>query len=370
MSLKLTFKQHEEFHRAALHMSCAGALGGLAGYLVLLTSPVVAGLVPSLPLAAIALGTALGACQPAQRTQLRRLGLLAVLLIAALSCLEFLERRGSEPSLGSAAFALLFGGMLAACREEKRWIAVLLAGAAASLVGRFVSASLLAVSPLPGWIAALGVGAAFGLVATLGIVPWHLELRQDRVGEVWETLQRRISGEQLSLAKRALEIWSRVERSFDAGTPARVAIEDSVLRLLDLAGRWQQVENGEADARSADHLVERMTEIEQRIGQASDPIAIKQYEQAKAAIVEQLRYVREIAASRERVVARMHHYLAAMERLRFAVINCRSADASRLASEVQPILADLESLKNDIDCTSEALGEMERSQSSPPDAKG
>jgi hypothetical protein len=49
-----------------------------------------------------------------------------------------------------------------------------------------------------------------------------------------------------------------------------------------------------------------------------------------------------------------------MERLRFAVINHRSADASRLATEVQPILDDLSDLGRDIDSSSEALAEVER----------
>jgi hypothetical protein len=47
-----------------------------------------------------------------------------------------------------------------------------------------------------------------------------------------------------------------------------------------------------------------------------------------------------------------------MERLRFAVINHRSADASRIATEVAPILSDLEDLGRDIDSSSEAMSEL------------
>ena len=55
----------------------------------------------------------------------------------------------------------------------------------------------------------------------------------------------------------------------------------------------------------------------------------------------------------------MHNYLAAMERLRLALINHRSADASAKSSEVAPILADLAELGQEIDLGSQAMGEVE-----------
>jgi len=99
------------------------------------------------------------------------------------------------------------------------------------------------------------------------------------------------------------------------------------------------------------------------MSRTEDSIAKGQYQQAHAALAEQLRYLREIGTARERVVARMHHYLAAMERLRMAVLNHRSADASRLSTEVQPILDDLKDLGREIDCSSEAMGEVEKNES-------
>jgi hypothetical protein len=103
-----------------------------------------------------------------------------------------------------------------------------------------------------------------------------------------------------------------------------------------------------------------MEQIADKVTRSTDPIAKAQYERAHAALGEQLRYVKEIGTARERVIARMHHYLAAMERLRFALINHRSADASRVSTDVGPILEDLQHLGKEIDFASEAAMEMEQ----------
>ena len=104
-----------------------------------------------------------------------------------------------------------------------------------------------------------------------------------------------------------------------------------------------------------------MESLEQRIANTEDEITRNQYEQAKAALAEQLRYIKDIGTSRERVLARMHNYLAAMERLRMAVINLESTNASRdAATDVQPLVTDLEKIGADMDSCSEALLEAER----------
>src|SRR5262249_13822492 len=139
----------------------------------------------------------------------------------------------------------------------------------------------------------------------------------------------------------------------------RKTIEDSIVRVLEVGRRWATVEADGART-PADVLSQRMEAMTDKMAKTDDPVAKAQYAHAHAALAEQARYLKEIGASRERAAGRMHHYLAAMERLRFAVINHRSADASRLATEVQPILDDLAHLGTDIDFSSEALAEVER----------
>src|SRR4029079_1447296 len=163
------------------------------------------------------------------------------------------------------------------------------------------------------------------------------------------------------LANRGQQVWAKVETTVEADSPARRAIEDAVVRLCDVARRWSEVEADGART-SAEGLAQRMADITDKMERTDDGVAKEQYAQAHAALAEQLRYLKEIGTARERVIARMHHYLAAMERLRFAGINHRSADASRLSTEVQPILEDLNVLGAEIDFSSEALGEVEKEQ--------
>jgi len=167
-----------------------------------------------------------------------------------------------------------------------------------------------------------------------------------------------LTGELRELADRAVALWHKVEASVDPDAPARKSIEDSVVRLFDVARRWAAVEADGART-PVDLIAQRMTAMTDKMTKTEDAVAKSQYAQAHAALAEQARYLKEIASARERVVARMHHYLAAMERLRFAVINHRSADASRQSTEIQPILDDLSDLGREIDFSSEALTEVE-----------
>jgi hypothetical protein len=191
-------------------------------------------------------------------------------------------------------------------------------------------------------------------------VPRHLELGRDRAQEAYAAVAGKLTGEVRELADRGMAVWLQVAETAPEGA-ARRAFEDSVVRLFDVARRWQAVEaDGGRVAVAA--LIERLEAIDQRLARTEDAIARAQYQRARDAVAEQLRYVKEIGTSRERVIARMHHYIAAMERLRFALINHRSADASRVSTEVQPILEDLDSLGKEIDCASEAMGEVEREE--------
>lgn len=364
MSTSLRFRDHAEFHRAALHMGVAGALAGLAAHVAGLVFP--GAFTPAGPWAVAALtgAAAFGAASPRTRARLGELGRLLVLAAAGGLALKLLGGRGPEPSLGALVFGLTFGLLVARGSGGRRFLLTVAAGAGVALVARWVLVKFVTapeLSALPPWLLAALAGGAFAFVGVVAILPRHLELSRDRVGDAWEATRGRLSGEVHELADRAMSVWTRVDASLEQGSPVRRAIEDSVLRLFDVARRWQEVEADGART-SADALVDRMEQVERKIEATDDAIARRQYEQARAALGEQLRYLREIATSRERVVARMHHYLAAMERLRFAVVSSRSADASRLSQDVQPILDDLADLGKEIDCTTEAMGEAERLQ--------
>jgi hypothetical protein len=364
MAMTLRFEDHQEFHRAALAMGVCGALAGLAVHVVDLVFPGAAA--PGSPWCLALLAGAAGygaACPPARNRPRALIALVAVVL--ALEVALGLARFGKSETAGGAALALAFAALLA--RGGRRPLVVAPAAAAAALLMRFVYASLVAAGQdahVPPWILAAAAGAAFGFVGVLGVVPRHLRLRRNRVAAAYAACRDLLGGEMRELAERGMGVWAKMNAEGEPESPVRDTIEDSVVRLFDVGRKWAQVESDGART-PAGKLVERMDAIQAKLERCEDAIARGQYQQAHAALAAQVRYLRDIAIARERVIARMHHYLAAMERLRLAVINHRSADASRLSSEVQPILEDLEGLGREIDCSSEAMGQVEADGDGP-----
>jgi hypothetical protein len=367
MPNSLTFRDHEEFHRAAVHMAIAGGIAGLAAQVASLAFPDFGPASGAWGLALVAGAVAFGAGKPEHRLELRYIVLCIVLAVAA--GLGQVLLGADDPRFARGAlFAIPVAILVARGVTGRPFLVGLLGGWAATLVARFVFLRLTSadeLAALPPWLVLAAAGAAFGFTLVLALLPRHVDVVVDRVAEARTMHRARLTGEVAELADRAHAVWEKVETSLDRTDPVRRAIEDSVVRLYEVAGRWQAVESDGART-SADALVERMQQIDAKLEATTDAVARDQYEQARGALAEQLRYLKEIGTSRERVVARMHHYLAAMERLRFAVINHRSHDASRLSTDVQPILDDLRDLGRDIDFTSDALGEVERDSAPAP----
>ena len=356
MPTTVRFRDHEEFQRSALHMAIAGTLAGLGVYVLGVTMPAFGGLTATWAAAALLGAAAFGAARPAIRLRVLELALVAGVSAAA-GAVAVIAPSG----IGTAALALAFAALVA--RGGRRVALTMIGAGAAFLLCRYVFESLVAAAAgaaVPMWLTAGVTGGAFAFVGVLGLLPRHLDLARDRVKEAHDAIKDRVGGEIRELADRGLAVWGKIEPSVgdESDSPVRRALEDSLCRLFDVAGRWADVEADGARA-PTDSLVARMEAITTKMERTEDAIAKEQYREAHAALAEQLRYIKEIGTARERVIARMHHYVAAMERLRFAVINHRSHDASRISTEVQPILDDLNDLGREIDFSSEALGEVE-----------
>ncbi len=370
MATTIRFREHEAFHRAALHMGIAGFLAGLAAHVVGLLFPSFGSMVGPWSLAAVMTAAAYGATAPDRRNRVTELAVLAGALLAVGVALGLARNGGREGVFGAGLFAGIFGALLARGARGRQAILIAACGTVFALIARYVFVKLAGAgmqAGLPPWAVAAVAGGAFSIVALMGLVPRHLELGRNRVQEAWDGCRSSLAGEVHDLAERGVSLWRQVEETVPEETRERKAIEESVLRLLDVAKRWQSVE-AEGGRVPADGLAERMEQIADKVTKSTDPIAKAQYERAHAALAEQLRYVKEIGTARERVIARMHHYLAAMERLRFALINHRSADASRVSTDVGPILEDLQHLGKEIDFASEAAMEMEQEVEKEQDA--
>jgi hypothetical protein len=358
MSMIWEFREHEAFHRAALHMAIAGGLAGLGAHVAGLAVPSFGPVTGAFALAAVATATSYGVLAPAERG---RLAMLARLLVAGVFACAALAGLGAiDPWLGRIGFAALLAAIWARGLDRRRFVLALAGGVvalmlAAMVLQRFATAALLA--PAPGWAVAWLAGTGFAGVAVLGLVPRHLHVTRDRVHEAWDACRGALSGEIQDLLGRAMGVWASIERHHGPGDDTRRAVEAALLRLFQVAAQWQGIENGSRGDR-ADELVVRLDTMDAKIAATEDAVARAQYEQARAALAEQLRYLREIGTSRDRVLARLHHYVAAIERLRFASVNNRSADASRSSSELQPLVDELESLGRDLDVSSEAWNEL------------
>ena len=103
-------------------------------------------------------------------------------------------------------------------------------------------------------------------------------------------------------------------------------------------------------------LAERMADLDQRIASATDAEVRSQYQAARAALGDQQRYREHIRQGRERLVARMHNHVAALEKFELAATGL---EAARAASAGLSVVKQLEELSNDVAASGEALVELE-----------
>lgn len=269
------------------------------------------------------------------------------------------ERWGTG-NVGPLLFALIVAVPLASGLRARRLLASVVIGAGALLLARFAASEVMTaneLSALPGWASAGLAGVAVSAASVFALLPRHLHLVPDPVATAHKQLNGRINGEIADLVERSNALWSQAKEELDEDDANRQILEEAVLRLMDTANRWSNAEH-QSGTTSAASLAERMEALETRIEKATDEIVIEQYRLAHSALAEQLRYLSGISNNRERVLARMHNYLAAMERLRLAVANLKSTTASREAVDLAPIVENLEELGQDIDSCTTALNEL------------
>src|SRR6185295_14352981 len=102
-------------------------------------------------------------------------------------------------------------------------------------------------------------------------------------------------------------------------------VRDGVLKTLEVATKSVEVK---IDGASAQQLAERMEELDRRIAAATDDEIKRQYTSARAALSDQARYREHIAKGRERLVARMHNHVAALEKFQLAATGLEAARAA------------------------------------------
>src|SRR5688572_16951064 len=157
MATTIRFREHDEFHRAAVHMAVAGALAGLASHVIGLLFPGFGPAFGPWGLALVMALTAFAALPSERRSRvgeiLLYLGALGVVGLA----LRLTAGSGREATLGAAVFAVIFGALAARGLKGRRFIITMITAAAVALIARFVLiafASSGALAKLPPWVVA------------------------------------------------------------------------------------------------------------------------------------------------------------------------------------------------------------------------
>ncbi|MEO6951707.1 MAG: hypothetical protein ABI321_07830 [Polyangia bacterium] len=357
----MNHSDHELLHDWVLRAVLAGSAFSVLRLLVLASGPG--------PLAAFLAGIQLCVVVAAvvpPRSVVDGAGLLLLGLIG--SALGELRIHESLPLV-----ALLFGiGLARGINQTRDRIIALSSGAAGALAGLVIERGLAA----SGWLepalgsglAALAAGACFGAAVGVGAIGRLLGDRpaaERPVGASLEALAGQIHGanqDVAALLRRAADAHRQGTEGIAAPAPMLRAADDLVRRMVRFAGEWLDIERRASSTRP-ESLTERIVLLESRLEKTTDPVTKAELERAIAAVRAQGEALTEILAGRERAVARLEHQVATLERLRFAALRHRSADSSRLAAELAPVLEELTDAGGEYDVASDALQEADRDQS-------
>ena len=335
--MDIRFADHSTFQRAA-----AGMVGG-----ALLFGAALHPVTPLAPLAGGLLGIAAGAAMGHGRAvwRLAMAGTALVPLVLSASRWPLLAVVAALVALaiavgGPRGLRGLFGAMLGA-------IIVLVAMWCALRIGHARQ-----TSQWPPLVTTAIAAAAMGLVGALALLPRHLHVALDPVRAAIKRLPDGLDAEVSGLCARAAAIWSTAQDRI-ADDTGRTLVRDGVLKTLEVAARSAEVK---LTGPSEDELAQRVADLDQRIAAATDDEVKAQYQAARAAVGDQQRYREHIRRGRERLVARMHNHVAALEKFQLAATGL---EAARAASAGAPAVRQLEELSHDVAASGEALVELE-----------
>ena len=321
----LGFDDHPGFHRVAL----ATGLGATAGAALSALGPATIGGVPASVVGALVGMTAgLAWAEPgrsAARTGARLIAIAGGIGAAVVA--------GSWLVAPLALAAVLVIGAPRARLAAVVPVAALAALAAVWAARRVEDAAALATWSGPAIDAT--AGAFLGVIAASALAARHLRLAGDPIVAAWRQLPA-LTGEPRALAERGLAIWhdSATMRPDD-----RALVAGGVTTLFAVAARAGATPTVDADA-----IAVRITELDGRIAACTDAIARAQYQDARAVLVDQQRYVGAVGAARERIVARMHHCVATLENFRLAYAHADVTAAAREAADARTAVAVLSEL--------------------------
>jgi hypothetical protein len=333
--MDLRFDDHASFHRAAAGMVGGSALLGLGLHPVMHLAPLVGGIF------GIAAGAAWAYGRPAWRIG-----------AAAVATVPLVVMAPTWPVLALGAATLGFGlaiGAIAGSRKALKGACLAMFGGTVALLGMLVASKIFSAAAThawSGWTRDVAASSAMGIVGVLAMLPRHLRASIDPVRAAHKKLPTNLDAEVRGLCDRSVAIWAGAKDKNEL-------LRDGVLKTLEVAGKSAGVDTSYRT--SDDDLAKRAADLDARIAAATDDEVKTQYTSARAALEDQRKYRDKIRASRERMVARLHNHVAALEKFQLAA---SGLEASRVASEGAPAAKQLDELSAEVAASGEALAEV------------
>jgi hypothetical protein len=340
--MDLRFGDHPSFHRAAAGMVGGSAALGFALHPFTPMAPLIAGV------GGMAIGTAAGYGKPALRLAMgaAAAGLLVVLQPSAMSF--------TTNTIAMAVSASLVGVLAAfGLRGARAGLAVMF-GATIALLGMW---SALRVDfaqqtmSWPSWVRDLAAASTMGMIGVFAVLPRHVRVSMDAVNAAMRRLPTDLDSEVRELCNRSIAIWDSAKDKLDDS--GKNLVSEGVLKTLEVATKSADIK---AQGATDEELAKRMEDLDARIAAATDAEVKSQYQSARTALDDQRRYRDHIKQNRERMIARMHNHVAALEKFQLAA---GGLAAVRAASAGATAVKQLEELSADVAASGEALAELE-----------
>jgi hypothetical protein len=358
--MSISFVEHKEFQKNAITMTIAGLLSLLALHVLFESTRLRGAIEPFvLPMLAASIVYVLPSLRGMATAA--RLALLAGIVLFFGGICKAIYGPDREPLM--IGTVLIFGlfflhGARPASRIFSSLWGILVTGVSVFVLLRFAASSTL--HEMPSWVLAGFSGASFGLVSSLGLLPRHIQYQGDRV----RAAHARLSSENTEISTlndRALSLWEKSEQLLSKNPSARSSLEGSMLRFFNVSARLQ---SSASEGSLAESVTSQIKSLEEKREKSSDEQTRKEYDLALQSLSAQQEYAHQINITRERTLARLHSYLATMEKIRLAVINQQAASVAEDSTSIQSILRELEDAGRLFDAERDALNAIEKQATS------
>jgi len=354
----------KELPAPAEEPSGIGAMA-LAGAFLAVFSLVMSRLFPDLPwslLFPVLLGGGLGWTRGLLDGSPMR-GLLGLLLGGGAGMLV------SSGLVGNALVACgLFGGLLGTYhaldeRCPRLVVSSVLTTALLAAIGAAFGSLLLAAPAIPSLVsvglAGTVFGTAIGSAQALRLRPRDLVLRR------YQRLRDAVRGELSQLLEALLREYVKLDRFLRGqGHLQRVErrrllrhVTELTERVLETAEQEGELEQELSRVKPAD-IEQRCGEVQRRIESASDEGARQEYTQALENLQAQVRHVKQLEGSRERLLSRLTNFLTAMQSLYLSLINLEVSGREGVAELERPPAAQLQAVGGEVEALRQLADEM------------